>query len=129
MRLFPVALALAVVSSSMLPVTKAVAADSIAAGICTEVQGDSKMRLRKELKDHRVKLRNIYTDVACNGESILRFAYRSNANDTGEFIAQRLLTDQLQAAESDGQSILDWANANGFGDSPITKAIKERLGG
>ncbi len=129
MRLFPVALALVVVSSSILPVSKAVAEDSIAAGICTEVQADNKMRLRKELKDNRLKLRNIYGSVACNGESILRFAYHSNANDTGEFIAQRLLTDQLQAAESDGKSILDWANSNGFGDSPITKAIKERLGG
>ncbi|MCH1924378.1 DUF3718 domain-containing protein [Shewanella sp. C32] len=129
MRLFPVALALVVVSSSILPVSKAVAEDSIAVGICTEVQADNKMRLRKELKDNRLKLRNIYGSVACNGESILRFAYHSNANDTGEFIAQRLLTDQLQAAESDGKSILDWANANGFGDSPITKAIKERLGG
>lgn len=129
MRLFPVALALVVVSSSILPVTKAVAEDSIAAGICTEVQADNKMRLRKELKDNRVKLRNVYNSIACNGESILRFAYHSNANDTGAFVAERLLTDQLQAAESDGKSIVDWATANGFGDSPITKAIKGRLGG
>lgn len=128
MRLFSAVLALVVVSSSIIPVSKAIAADSIAAGICTEVQADSKMRLRKQLKEHRMKLRNVYNDIACNGESLLRFAYHSNANDAGKFIAKRLLTDQLQATESDGKSIADWASANGFADSPITKAINSRLG-
>lgn len=128
MRLFPVALALVAVSASMGVVTSAQADDSIAANICAEVQANNTMRLRDQLKEHRLKLRNIYTDIACNGESLLRFAYHSNANDTGEYVAKRLLTGQLQAAESDGKTIAQWADANGFSGSPITAAIKDRLG-
>jgi hypothetical protein len=43
-------------------------------------------------------------------------------------VAKQLGADDLAAVEGDGKSILDWANANGHGASPITAAINDRLG-
>ncbi|GAA4884241.1 hypothetical protein GCM10023333_18240 [Ferrimonas pelagia] len=48
--------------------------EQLAASICDYVQTDDKNRLRKKLKDNRLKLRNIYDGIACNGNSLLRLA-------------------------------------------------------
>ena len=74
-------------------------------------------------------LSNVYSGISCDGSSLLRTAYNSNANDVGEFIAKRLPSSDLATPEADGKTILDWAAANGHDGSPITTAIKERVGG
>jgi hypothetical protein len=128
MRLMPVAIAALIVASSVS--APAVAnGDQLVANICDYVKSDDKNRLRKKLKESRVKLRNIYTSISCDGSSLLRTAYSANANDVGEFIAKRLPSSDLSAAEPDGKTIVDWANANGHGGSVITAAINDRLGG
>lgn len=128
MRLMPVAIAALIVASSVS--APAVAnGDQLVANICDYVKSDDKNRLRKKLKESRVKLRNIYSSISCDGSSLLRTAYSANANDVGEFIAKRLPSSDLSAAESDGTTIIDWANANGHGGSVITAAINDRLGG
>ncbi|UJF22988.1 DUF3718 domain-containing protein [Shewanella sp. OMA3-2] len=128
MRLMPVAIAVLIAASSVS--APAVAnTDQLVANICDYVKSDDKNRLRKKLKEARVKLRNIYSGVSCDGSSLLRTAYNSNANDVGEFIAKRLPASDLSTAEADGSSIIDWANANGHSGSPITAAITDRLGG
>ncbi|WP_434931338.1 DUF3718 domain-containing protein [Shewanella sp. HL-SH8] len=128
MRLMPVAIAVLIAASSV-SVPAVANTDQLVANICDYVKSDDKNRLRKKLKEARVKLRNIYSAVSCDGSSLLRTAYNSNANDVGEFIAKRLPASDLSAAESDGTSIVDWASANGHSGSPITAAITERLGG
>ncbi|MDF0533247.1 DUF3718 domain-containing protein [Shewanella yunxiaonensis] len=130
MRLFPVAIAALVAVSSISIPTPAKADDAaFIAGICDYVKSNDKNRLRKKLKENRVKLRNIYPGVVCDGTSLLRIAFQSKSEETGEYIAKRLSGNELQATESDGKTILQWAEANGFGSSIITSAIKERLGG
>ncbi|MCL1141914.1 DUF3718 domain-containing protein [Shewanella gaetbuli] len=128
MRLIPVALA-ALIAASFVSAPAVANTDQLVANICDYVKSDDKNRLRKKLKESRVKLRNIYTGVSCDGSSLLRTAYNSNANDVGEYIAKRLGADDLQVPEADGQTILDWANENGHGSSAITAAIKDRIGG
>lgn len=128
MRLMPVALA-AVIGFSVVSVPmKAVAADPLVASICDYTKANDKNRLRKKLKESRVKLRQIYSSISCDGSSLLRAAYASNANDAGEFVAKRLSVNELSVPEADGMTIEAWAEANGHGASPITAAIKERLG-
>lgn len=128
MRLMPVAIAVLIAASSV-SVPAVANTDQLVANICDYVKSDDKNRLRKKLKEARVKLRNIYSGVNCDGSSLLRTAYNSNANDVGEFIAKRLPASDLSAAEADGTSIIDWANANGHSGSAITAAIADRLGG
>jgi hypothetical protein len=127
MRLVPVVIA-AVIAASSVSAPVHANADQLVANICDYVKSDDKNRLRKKLKESRAKLRNIYTGISCDGNSLLRTAYAANANDAGEFVAKRLGTDELNAVEADGKTILDWANANGHSASPITAAVKEKLG-
>jgi hypothetical protein len=127
MRLLPVAIAALIAASSVSTPVHA-NADQLVANICDYVKSDDKNRLRKKLKENRVKLRAIYSSILCDGMSLLRTAYVAKADDTGEFVAKQLGADDLAAVEGDGKSILDWANANGHGASPITAAINDRLG-
>ncbi|MBR9726404.1 DUF3718 domain-containing protein [Shewanella intestini] len=128
MRLVAVTLAVIFVASFVS--TPAVAnSNQLAANICNYVKSDDKNRLRKKLKESRVKLRNIYSGISCDGSSLLRTAYNSNANNIGEFIAKRLSSKELSATEADGNTIIDWANANGHGGNAITAVINDRLGG
>jgi hypothetical protein len=127
MRLLPVAIAALIAASSVSAPVHA-NADQLVANICDYVKSNDKNRLRKKLKENRVKLRAIYSGISCDGISLLRTAYVAKSDDTGEFVAKQLGADDLAAVEGDGKSILDWANANGHGASPITAAINDRLG-
>lgn len=128
MRVLPLALAV-VMTASFLPTQAMANADPLVASICDYVKANDKNRLRKKLKESRVKLRNIYAGVSCDGGSLLRTAMGAGANDVGEFIAKRLSANELGATEGDGMTIVAWAEANGHGGSPITAAIKDRLSG
>ncbi|SQH78182.1 conserved exported protein of unknown function [Shewanella benthica] len=128
MRLLPTSIAaIIVVSSSSMPVQAN--SDQLAANICNYVQTNDKNRLRKKLKENRVKLRNIYSAVTCDGNSLLRTAMKNGSDKVGTFIAKRLAVSELTAAEADGKTITDWAEANGHGASAITAAIKKRTAG
>ncbi|MBB1321182.1 DUF3718 domain-containing protein [Shewanella sp. SR43-8] len=128
MRLLPVAIA-ALIGSSFVSVPAIADTDQLVANICDYVKSDDKNRLRKKMKESRVKLRNVYSSISCDGSSLLRTAYKSNAGNVGEFIAKRMPSSDLAAPEADGKAILDWASANGYDASEITTAIKDRLGG
>ncbi len=67
-----------------------VQANSMALRICEYVQANDKSRLRSYLKQNRVKLRTIYTDMKCNSDNLLIFAAKSNALEVGEFIIGKL---------------------------------------
>ncbi|AZG35124.1 MULTISPECIES: DUF3718 domain-containing protein [Shewanella] len=128
MRLLPVAIA-ALIAASSVSAPVIADTDQLVANICNYVQSDDKNRLRKKMKENRVKLRNVYSSISCDGSSLLRTAYKSNADDTGEYIAKRMPTSDLAAPEADGKTILDWAAENGHSASAISAAIKERIGG
>ncbi|MCL1145089.1 DUF3718 domain-containing protein [Shewanella sp. 10N.261.52.F9] len=130
MRLLPLSIAALIVASSISVSSTATAnQDQLAANICNYVQADDKNRLRKKLKESRVKLRNIYNGVSCNGDSLLRTALKSGSNKVGTFVAKRLPASELGSAEADGQTIVAWAESNGHSGSEITTAIKSRIAG
>ncbi len=130
MRLLPLSIAAVIVASSISISSNAVAnQDQLAANICNYVAADDQNRLRKKLKESRVKLRNIYSGVSCNGDSLLRTAYKSGSNKVGTFVAKRLPAAALSSTEADGNTIVAWAESNGHGGSEITTAIKSRIAG
>ncbi|MBZ9612248.1 DUF3718 domain-containing protein [Rheinheimera maricola] len=124
MRLLPTLFCAAAVTLSLLASPVAIADDQLAASMCDYVAADDKNRLRKVLSDYRLRLRNIYDGVVCNGESLLRHAFKSNAADVGEFIAKQL----PGSAISDSGDIA-WAESNGFAASPLLAVLKDRAGG
>ena len=124
MKLLSVALVTVALSASLSISKPAFADDALVVSICNFVAADDKNRLRKKLRSSKVKLRNIYDGVTCDGLNLLQFAMKKKANNVGEYIVKRLPTSKL----SNGQD-LNWANDNGFGGSAIVDAIKERAGG
>jgi hypothetical protein len=123
MRLLPTLFCTAAVTLSLLVAPAAVADDQLAASMCDYVAADDKNRLRKVLSDYRLRLRNIYDGVVCNGQSLIRHSFTSNAADVGEFIAK-----QLPGSAIVDSGDIQWAEANGFAASPLLAVLKERAG-
>lgn len=123
MRLLPTLLCGTAVTLSLLVAPVAVADDQLAASMCDYVAADDKNRLRKVLSDYRLRLRNIYDGVVCNGDSLIRHAFKNNAADVGEFIAKQLPGSAVGASGD-----IAWAEANGFAASPLLAVLKSRAG-
>ncbi|SEI08751.1 Protein of unknown function [Rheinheimera pacifica] len=123
MRLLPTLFCGAALSVAALVSPVAVADDQLAASMCDYVAADDKNRLRKVLSDYRLRLRNIYDGVVCNGESLIRHAFKSNAADVGEFIVKQLPGSAVGASGD-----IAWAEANGFAASPLLAVLKSRAG-
>ena len=95
--------------------------EQLALSICSYVAADNKNNLRKTLSDNRLRLRNVYDGIVCDGLPLVRHAIKHNAADAGSFIISQLPGSQV-AASGD----IEWATSNGFASSPIINAIKER---
>lgn len=108
-------------SAQMFTAPAALAADELAQSICDYVADDNKNNLRKTLTDNRLRLRNVYDGISCGGLPLIRHAIKHNANDTGEFIVKQLPSSLVQQS---GDS--EWAQANGFANSPMLDVLKSR---
>ncbi|GGA67855.1 hypothetical protein GCM10011369_06940 [Neiella marina] len=119
----------AAVSISLIsvPAAQAASVDQVLTSVCEYTAQNDKSRVRKALKNASLRLRDIYDGFECNGMSLLRFAMDKNAHETGEFIAKKLSKKILSAPEKDGQTITQWAEANGHGGSATVAAIQSRI--
>lgn len=95
--------------------------DQMVQSICAYVADNNKNDLRKALSDNRMRLKNVYDGITCDGLPLVRHAIKHNAADTAEFIIKQLPGSQV-AKSGD----LEWATSNGFAASPILEAIKAR---
>ena len=75
------------------PITKA---DDLSLRICEYVQANDKNRLRAFLKQNKLKIRNIYDGLACNGDNLLIFAAKSQSLEVGEFIIGKLPAQKVK---------------------------------
>jgi len=80
--------------STLTPVAEA--SDSMSLRICEYVQANDKQRLRKYLKQQKLKLRTIYKNLECNSENILVFAAKSKALDIGDYIIGKLPAKKVE---------------------------------
>jgi hypothetical protein len=117
-KLLTLATVIAATSFISTPVS---ADDQLAQSICSYVAADSKNNLRKALSDNRLRLRNVYEGIVCDGLPLVRHAIKHNAADTAGFILSQL-PGSLVASSGD----IEWATSNGFAASPIIASIKER---
>ncbi len=65
-------------------------ANNMTLRICEYVQANDKSRLRSFLKQNKLKIRNIYDGLECNGDNLLIFSAKSQALEVGEFIIGKL---------------------------------------
>jgi hypothetical protein len=123
MKLIHATLCLSLVAGLLVFTPAVQAQEQLAASMCDYVKADDKNRFRKLLSDNRLRLRNIYDGVVCDGLSLIRFAVKSNAAGAGEFIIK-----QLPAAQITASGDIAWAEANHAG-SALIAVLKERAGG
>lgn len=104
-----------------LAVVKPAQAQDLALNLCTYVQGDDRMRMRQRIREERIRLRQVYDGVRCNGMSLIQFALSNGSDDIGTFMVSQLPGSALASAGE-----LDWAESNGYGDTATAQAIRER---
>ncbi len=101
------------------------------ANICTIVKADDKSELRKKMKkvqsDYRLKLQDYYTGVSCNGDSLIRTAFRANAVAAGSLLVKKMPKSQLNSPEQDGKTLRAWVSENGMMESPIAAVLNDRI--
>ncbi|WP_281556968.1 DUF3718 domain-containing protein [Thalassomonas sp. RHCl1] len=93
--------AVALLSVASIP---AVHAADIAQSICEYVQADDKGRLRSYLKSNKIKIRNVFDGVQCNGQNLLAFASEKNSLVTGTLMINKLPRKKVQGVLASIQS-------------------------
>lgn len=87
MKKFLLVPAIAVLSLSITPVASA---SNFAQSLCEYVSVDDKKRLRSFLKSNKLKIRNVFDGVQCNGQNLLAFASANNSVATGSLMINKL---------------------------------------
>ncbi len=94
-----------------------------ATSLCEYTKADDKNRIRKLLSDNKINVRKIYDKVQCNGDSLIKFAMRSDAYEVGSFYVKQMPAKALVAEDLEA-----WANSNNLGQSSLINDIKARIG-
>lgn len=101
------------------------------ANICTIVQADDKGELRKKMRrvqsDYRLKLRDYYSGVSCNGNSLIRTALVNNSVEVGTLLVKKMPSKDLQTPEADGKTLQAWIAEQGLQANPIANELNERI--
>lgn len=101
------------------------------ANICTIVKADDKGELRKKMRtvqsDYKLKLRDYYDGITCNGNSLIRTALLSNAVETGTLMVKKMPSKSLGAPEKDGKTLSVWISEQGLDTNPIASVLQKRL--
>jgi len=122
-------LTIAMTSAVLLAPNLAQADDQLAEAICGYIEVDNKSRLRKVLKENKLRIRNIHDSVLCDGQSMLRFAISSHANAVGGLIVSKLPVKALSEPGADGKTLNQWAQEFGHSGSPIVASANDKIGG
>ena len=123
-----------VLAASTLAFSNAAQANDIneaLAYICTIVQADDKGELRKKMRsvqtDYKLKLRDYYSGISCNGQSLIRTAITSDAVEVGTLLVKKMPSKELTQPEADGKTLQAWIAEQGLQDSPISATLNDRI--
>ena len=84
-------------ASLSLTFAPSVQASNVAKNLCEYVSVDNKSKLRTFLKSNKLKIRNVFEGVSCNGKNLLEFAAEKNAIKTGSMIIGKLSKKVVKA--------------------------------
>jgi hypothetical protein len=111
--------------------TQAADVNEALANICTIVQADDKGELRKKMRsvqsDYKLKLRDYYSGISCNGQSLIRTALTNNAVEVGTLLVKKMPSKDLQAPEADGKTLQAWIAEQGLDANPIASELNGRI--
>lgn len=95
--------------------------DDLALLFCSHVLSNDSNAFRNKLRGHRLRIRDIYPRIRCNGDTMIQFAERHGSLEIGRLIAHSVLHADLEQAGD-----LNWAQqlpAN----HPINIVLRERF--
>lgn len=98
------------------------ASEEIALVFCAYVRDNDTTRLQNKMRELRIRMRDVYTSIRCNGASLVQFALKTNAQDIGSFIVRSVNMNSLNELGD-----YEWAQTNGYSDTVIGKALSERF--
>jgi hypothetical protein len=75
--------------------TLATFGDDVALLFCSQVRHNNSQDFRNKLREYRLRIRDIYPSIRCNGESMIQFAHHSGSVEIGRFIANSVLIRDL----------------------------------
>ena len=111
--------------------TQAADVNEALANICTIVQADDKGELRKKMRsvqsDYKLKLRDYYSSISCNGQSLIRTALTSNAVEVGTLLVKKMPSKDLKSPEADGKTLQAWIAEQGLESNPIAAELNNRI--
>ena len=101
------------------------------ANICNIVVADDKSELRRKIKgvrsNFRMQLKDYYTGIKCNGNSMIRAAVLNNSVEAGTLLVKKMPRKDLEAPEEDGKTLQAWIAEQGLSDNPIALALMDRI--
>ena len=83
--------------------------------------------MRRVQSDYKMKLRDYYSGVSCNGNSLIRTALVNNAVEVGTLLVKKMPSKDLQAPEADGKTLQAWIAEQGLQSNPISTELNERI--
>jgi hypothetical protein len=75
----------------------------------------------------RLKLKDYYTGIKCNGTSMIRAAVLSNSVEAGTLLVKKMPKKDLKKPEDDGKTLQAWIAEQGLSDNPIAVVLDERI--
>ena len=62
----------------------------LATSLCEYTKANDRSQIRKQIRRSGLKLRKIYDDITCNGQSLHEFAKANNAEDVIAFYEKKI---------------------------------------
>ncbi|RUO20383.1 hypothetical protein CWE08_07895 [Aliidiomarina iranensis] len=114
-------------AATALRYSQSFASENIAKEICYSISADNRREFQNIIERNSLRIRNLYSAIKCNGYTLLQFAVIAEATDTGILLTRNLPSRVIFEKYENGDSILEWAETTGYDNSPIIRAVRERL--
>jgi hypothetical protein len=69
--------------------------ERIVQSICDYTKANNRSKIRKKLKQARLKLRKVYPTIKCEGQSLHAYAIANNASEVVKFIETKVKKEKL----------------------------------
>lgn len=95
--------------------------------VCESIKVNHLRKFKKITKVYRLKVIHFYSDSACEGMGLVRYALTHDAQQVGVYIVKQLPNKMLKQTGSDGLTLLEWITQQGFQETLIAASVEGQL--
>ncbi|MDN7124383.1 DUF3718 domain-containing protein [Pseudidiomarina sp. 1APP75-32.1] len=96
--------------------------EEVALVFCAYVRDNHTVRLQRKLRDMRIRLRDVYSNIRCNDATLIQFAVKNDAHDIGSFIARSVHIDDIRQVGD-----FEWMRERNLLETPIGEILARRF--